>query len=297
MVDTEQAKRAGSIVLEGLLKVSSFAENINPLFSIVTFVVKMAKKKVDQDLAIAEKQKVDEAFSHICTTLDKFSMTTQKLRKEIKLIELKVTYGKYEDYIKYQHKSFIEMVEKIKKNPDDSQKHTEDFKEVINRDDLKDSLNAFYHGICGHLSSGSLLELYVDACGGDKNNMETRCFHLIHLFQMGLMVLMAHTVATEGDEDEVKKKWGGRVKQIQDKIDDLLKKGWGLGLLGCGAGGYSRLVQEMQMVLNSLIAAGTKENLRHSNLQRGRMSLWLKVLLISLSSSGQWSSRSPTMSP
>ncbi|XP_078143195.1 protein rapunzel-like [Centroberyx gerrardi] len=224
MVDIEQVKRAGSVVLGGLEKMSSFAENINPLFAIVTFVVKVAKKTVDKDLADAEKQNIDEAFSNICTKLDNISETNQKLLKEIKLNELKVNYGRSENYIKNQYNHLTEMVKKIQKNPDDSQKHTEDFKDHIDRDELEDSLNAFYKGICGELSSGKLLELYFDAYGGDKTKMETKCFHLIHLFQMGLMVLMAHTAATEDDEDEVKEKWEDRVKEIQVKIDDVLKK-------------------------------------------------------------------------
>ncbi|XP_071376147.1 protein rapunzel-like [Centroberyx affinis] len=224
MVDTEQVKKAVVFFLTGMEKVSSFAETISPLCTIITVFMKVLKEGLKDDLAIAEYKKVDEDFSAIHTKLDTISQTNQKLLTEIKLDEVKVTYGKHENYIKLQYTAFIEMVEKIKKNPDDSQKYMEEFK-VMDKYELEKGLKVFYRGICEEPGFGRpLLDVYFEHCDGNKTIMETRCSHIINLFNMGLMALMARTAIKGGDKNEVEKKWGRMVKEMKDEMMVWLEK-------------------------------------------------------------------------
>ncbi|XP_071763286.2 rapunzel 2 [Centroberyx gerrardi] len=219
MADKVQLKNAAVSLPTGVEKVSSFAATINPFISIVTSMVRLAKKGLKDDLATAEKQKIDEDFSAIRTKLDIISQTNQTILSQMLLNEVNETYGKYEENIKHQYSALTEMMEQIKKNPDNSQRHMEEFKKTFNEDKVNDSLKVFYGGITNkQLFGRPLLEVYFKHCDGNRNIMEARCSHLIHLFHMGLMALITYTAVTEGDEDEVKNDWEGKLEEIEDKM-------------------------------------------------------------------------------
>eukprot|EP00066_Takifugu_rubripes_P011089 XP_003979490.2 PREDICTED: uncharacterized protein LOC101064294 [Takifugu rubripes] len=221
MANVGEIRKTAAQVLCCIEKVSSFASSIDPIFGIVSKLVGVARK----GLFAEEGHALDKDFQEINNKLESISQKNYLCLKKIRIDEVNETYGKYEEYIKHQYSSFNDMVACVKKNPDDSVRYMEDFEKIYEKDKSDLSLNEYYNGIMGtKLFGRALLQVYLDNCDGDREIMESHCSHIAHLFQMGLIALMAYTAVTEDDEDEVKKKWAGKVKQIQEKMQEVLSQ-------------------------------------------------------------------------
>ncbi|XP_045081927.1 uncharacterized protein LOC121543090 isoform X2 [Coregonus clupeaformis] len=211
------------IILNGIEKVSSFASTINPLFNIITTVVKVTKGLVAKDLT----QDLDaQQFGRIHAKLETISKTNQQILKQIPLDEVIEKYSKYEEYIKHQYTALNIMVEQIEKDPEGREGYMVEFQRVYERDKSTLALNTYYSGVIEEektFEQRGLLEVYLEALHKEeRGEMEKKCSQLANVFRMGLMTLMAYTVVTEDDEDEVRDKWAPRVKAIQAKMDEAL---------------------------------------------------------------------------
>lgn len=220
MANAGQIKKTAAQVLCCVEKVSSFASSIDPIFGIVSSLVGVARK----GLVDEEGHALDKDFQEINSKLESISQKNNQCLKKIRINEVNETYGKYEEYIKHQYSSFNDMVARVKKDPDNTRCYMEAFEKIYEKDKSDLSLDVYYRGIMGNklLFGRALLQVYLDNCDGDREIMETHCSHIAHLFQMGLIALMAYTAVTEDDEDEVKKKWAGRVEEIQKKMQEIL---------------------------------------------------------------------------
>ncbi|CAB1334386.1 unnamed protein product [Coregonus sp. 'balchen'] len=210
------------IILNGIEKVSSFASTINPLFNIVTAVVKVTKGLVAKDLT----QDLDaQQFRRIHAKLESISKTNQQILKQIHLDEVNEKYSKYEEYIKHQYTALNTMVEQIEKDPEGREGYMAEFQRVYERDKSTLALNTYYSGVIKekkNFEQRGLLEVYLEHYKEERGDMEKKCSQLANVFRMGLMTLMAYTVVTEDNEDEVRDKWAPRVKAIQAKMDEAL---------------------------------------------------------------------------
>ncbi|XP_062266606.1 rapunzel 2 [Platichthys flesus] len=222
MADAAQVKQTVAKVLCCVEKVSSFASSIDPIFGIVSSLVGVARK----GLVDEEAHALDKDFKEVHSKLETISQKNQQCLRQIRIDEVNETYGKYEEYIKHQYNAFNRMVAKMKKDPDNSQRHMKTFETIYERDKSDLSLDVYYRGVMGTktLFGRTLLKVYLDSCDGDLEIMEHRCSHITHLFHMGLIALMAYTAVTEDDEDEVRGKWATRVKDIQEKMQEVLSQ-------------------------------------------------------------------------
>lgn len=222
MADAEQIKKTAAKVLGAVEKVSSFASSIDPIFGIVSSLVGVARK----GLISEEGHPLDKDFQEIHTKLESISQKNHQCLRQIRIDEVNETYGKYEEYIKHQYAAFNSMVEKVKKDPDNTQRHMHTFEKTYERDKSDMSLDVYYRGVMGTGSvfGRPLLKVYLEHCDGDREIMERRCSHIAHLFHMGLIALMAYTSVTEDDEDEVREKWAKRVEDIQRKMQEVLSQ-------------------------------------------------------------------------
>ncbi|XP_029920053.1 protein rapunzel-like [Myripristis murdjan] len=222
MANSEQIKKTAVKVLTCVEKVSSFASSIDPLFGIVSSLVGVARK----GLASEEGNALDKEFRSVHTKLESISEKNHQCLRQIRIDEVNETFGKYEEYIKHQYAAFNTMVALVKKDPDHTQRHMDQFEKIYERDKSDMSLDVYYRGIMGTGSvfGRPLLKVYLEHCDRDRKIMEHRCSHLRHLFHMGLIALMAYTAVTEDDEDEVKQKWAKRVEDIQQKMQEVLSQ-------------------------------------------------------------------------
>ncbi|KAM9512739.1 protein rapunzel-like [Salvelinus alpinus] len=214
------------IILQGMEKVSSFTATINPLFDIVTAVVKVTKNLVAKDLTQNLTQDLDtQQLGHIHAKLESISKTNQQILKQIHLNEVNEKYSKYEEYIKHQYTALNTMVEQFKNHPEGSERYMKDFQEVYERDKDTLALDTYYSSVVKEnktFEQRGLLEVYLEHYKQNRDVMEKKCSQLSNVFRMGLMTLMAYTVVTEDDEVEVREKWAPRVKKIQAKMDEVL---------------------------------------------------------------------------
>ncbi|XP_075961932.1 protein rapunzel-like [Anarhichas minor] len=222
MADAEKIKKTAVKVLCCVEKVSSFASSIDPIFGIVSSLVGVARKGLDTN----KGHPLDKEFQPLRSKLETISVKNQQCLRQIRIDEVNETYGKYEEYIKHQYTAFNNMVAQVKKDPDNAQRYMEAFEKIYERDKSTTSLDVYYRGVMGTkpLFGRPLLKVYLDNCDGDREIMERRCSHITNLFHMGLIALMAYTAVTEDDEDEVREKWGKRVEDIQDKMQEVLSQ-------------------------------------------------------------------------
>ncbi|XP_043116501.1 rapunzel 2 [Puntigrus tetrazona] len=219
MAEKQQIKVTAVKVLCYVEKVSSFAANIDPLFGIVTSVVGVVRK----GLVDEEDNEMDKDFKQIHEKLETISEKNKQTLRKIRINEINETYGKHEETIKHQYDAFNTMVERVKLDPDNSDRHMGEFVKIYEGDGMDMSLDTYYRGLKGTSMFGKpILQVYLESCQRNKKVMEARCSHIIHLFYIGLMALMAYTAATEDDEDEVRDKWHPRVTEIQQKMLDVL---------------------------------------------------------------------------
>ncbi|XP_040909549.1 protein rapunzel-like [Toxotes jaculatrix] len=222
MADLEQMKENADKLLFCLEKVSSFASSIHPIFGFVVPLIRVARKGLTDEKVHA----LDKDFQEIHTKLESMSQKNQQCLKQIHISEVNEIFGKYEEYIKHQYAAFNEMVRKMKKDPDQPEHYMKTFQTVYETDKSDMSLDVYYRGVLGtgSLFGRPLLKVYLENCDGDREIMEHRCSHIAHLFYMGLIALGAYTTVTKDDEDAVREKWDKRVKEIQEKMQEVLSQ-------------------------------------------------------------------------
>lgn len=220
MAEKQQIKVTAVKVLCYVEKISSFAANIDPLFGIVTSVVGVVRK----GLVDEEDHEMDKDFKQIHEKLETISEKNKQTLRQIHIDEINETYGKHEEVIKHQYNAFNTMVESVKRDPDNSDRHMEEFVKIYEKDGMDMSIDTYYRGVKGAALFGkSILQVYLENCQENKKKvMEARCSHIAHLFYIGLMALMAYYTVSEDDEDEVRDKWGPRVIEIQAKMQEVL---------------------------------------------------------------------------
>ncbi|KAL6099664.1 uncharacterized protein ACO6RY_01441 [Pungitius sinensis] len=222
MADAEKIKKTAVKVLWCVEKVSSFASSINPIFGIVSSLVGAARKVLTKE----EGHALDKEFKPLRSKLETVSKLNHQCLKQIHINEVNETFSKYEEYIKHQYNAFNEMVAKVKKDPNNSQRHMTAFEETYERDKGKTSLDVYYRGVMGTepLFGKPLLKVYLDHCDKDREIMERRCSHITHLFHMGLIALWAYTDVKGLDKEMVQKTWDERVAEIQEKMQEVLSQ-------------------------------------------------------------------------
>ncbi|ROL41431.1 hypothetical protein DPX16_6829 [Anabarilius grahami] len=219
MAENQQIKATAVKVLCYVEKVSSFASSIDPLFGIVTSVVGVVKK----GLVDEEDHEMHKDFKEIHEKLETISEKNKKVLQQIRIDEINENFGKHEEVIKHQYGAFNTMVERVKLDPENSDRHMQEFVKIYEKDQSDISLDVFYRGVKGTALFGRpILQVYLEDCKRNKKVMEAQCSHLAHLFYIGLMTLMAYYSVTEDDEDEVRDKWGQRVIEIQTKMQEAL---------------------------------------------------------------------------
>ncbi|XP_016341340.1 uncharacterized protein LOC107688233 [Sinocyclocheilus anshuiensis] len=219
MAEKQQIKVTAAKVLCYVEKISSFASNINPLFGIVTSVVGVVRK----GLVDEEDHEMNKDFKQIHEKLEIISEKNKQTLRQIRIDEINENFGKHEEVIKHQYNAFNTMVERVKVNPENSDRHMEEFVKIYENDKMDLSLETYYRGVKGAALFGKpMLQVYLENCQRNKKVMEARCSHIAHLFYIGLMALMAYYAASEDDEDEVRAKWGPRVIEIQAKMQEVL---------------------------------------------------------------------------
>ncbi|MCJ8745443.1 hypothetical protein PDJAM_G00130270 [Pangasius djambal] len=220
MADKEQIKKTAVIVLGCLEKVSSFASSFNPLFGIVTSLVGVVRKGLVED----EANELDKDFQQIHDKLESISEQNKQLQDQIHISEINKNYGDLEKNIEHQYKAFKTMVDRVRKDPENGERYREDFKKIYRKQQGRLNLNVYYQAIMEEQGpfGRPLLKYYLDHCKKNRKIMEARCAHLVYLFHIGLIALMAYYVVTEDDEDEFREEWGQKVINIQTKMQEVL---------------------------------------------------------------------------
>ncbi|TRY84806.1 hypothetical protein DNTS_008982 [Danionella cerebrum] len=219
MADKQQIKATAVKVLGYVEKISSFASSIDPLFGIVTSVVGVIRK----GLVDEEDHELDSDFKQIHEKLESISEKNKQTLRQIQIDEVNENYGKHEEIIKHQYGAFNTMLERVKMDSENSDRHMKEFQNIYEKDEMDMSLEVYYRGIKGSALFGRpILQVYLEHCQRNKKVMEARCSHIAHLFYIGLMALMAYYAVSEDDEDELRDRWGPRVTEIQAKMQEVL---------------------------------------------------------------------------
>ncbi|KAF4076100.1 hypothetical protein AMELA_G00226580 [Ameiurus melas] len=220
MANKEQIKQTAAMVLGGLEKVSSFASTFNPLFGIVTSLVGVVRKGLMEDQA----SELDKEFQQIHDKLESISEKNKQLLDLMQITEINKNYGDYEQNIKYQYQAFKTMVDRIRKDPEQDERFKKDFKKIYEVQKGRLNLNVFYEAVIEEQGpfGRPLLKYYLEKCNRNMEIMKARCGHLIYLFHIGLIALMAYYVVTNDDQDAFTHEWKPRIINIQTKMQEVL---------------------------------------------------------------------------
>ncbi|XP_017308247.2 uncharacterized protein LOC108256173 [Ictalurus punctatus] len=220
MANKEQIKQTAAMVLGGLEKVSSFASSFNPLFGIVTTLVGLMRK----GLVEGEASELDKDFQQIHDKLESIAKQNKQLLDQMQITEINKNYGDYEQNIKHQYQAFKTMVDQIRNDPEQDEHFKKDFKKTYEIQKGRLNLNVFYEAVIEeHGPFGRpLLRYYLEKCNRNRKIMEARCAHLIYLFHIGLIALMAYYIVTKDDQDAFTNEWKQRILDIQTKMQEVL---------------------------------------------------------------------------
>ncbi|GAA6091622.1 protein rapunzel-like [Tachysurus ichikawai] len=222
MADKGQIKQTAAVVLGCLESVSSFASTFNPLFGIVTTLVGAARKGLVDD----DTSKLEKDFQQIHEKLESISEQNKQLLDQIHIAEITMNYGNLEKNIEHQYRGFKKMVDRIRVDPEKSERYREDFKNLYRKQKGRLNLNVYYDSIMEDEGpfGRPILIFYLEKCNKNKEIMEAKCSHLAYIFHIGLIALMAYYVVTEDDEDEFRDEWGQKVFNIQTKMQEVLEE-------------------------------------------------------------------------
>ncbi|CAL8294830.1 unnamed protein product [Merluccius merluccius] len=220
MADASQVKKTTVNVLFWVEKVSSVASSFIPLLSIVSTVVAVVRKGLQDD----ESLPMEKDFQSLQEKMETISEKNRQCLQQIKTNEVNETLAKYEDFIKKQYEKFVDMVTQVEKDPATARQHMDDFVRIYEGCKADMSLGVFYRSVMGEGSvfGRPLLQVYLKACDCDRNIMEHRCSYLNVLFYKGLIALMAYTAVTKDDVEREVKKWARQMQDVQTKMEEVL---------------------------------------------------------------------------
>ncbi|CAL8294906.1 unnamed protein product [Merluccius merluccius] len=220
MADASQVKKMTVNVLFWVEKVSSVASSFIPLLGIVSTVVAVVHKGLQDD----ESLPMEKDFQSLQEKMETISEKNRQCLQQIKTNEVNETLAKYEDFIKKQYEKFVDMVTQVEKDPANARQHMDDFVPIYKRYKADMSLDVFYRSVMGEGSvfGRPLLQVYLKACDCDRNIMEHRCSYLNVLFYKGFIALMAYTAVTKDDVEREVKKWTRRMQDVQTKMEEVL---------------------------------------------------------------------------
>ncbi|KAK0138769.1 hypothetical protein N1851_024685 [Merluccius polli] len=222
MADASQVKKTTVNVLFWVEKVSSVASSFIPLLGIVSTVVAVVRKGLQDD----ESLPMEEDFQSLQEKMETISEKNRQCLQQIQIDEVNETLAKYEDFIKKQYEKFVDMVTQVKKDPATAGKHMDAFVPIYEGCKANMSLDVFYRSVMGEGSvfGRPLLQVYLKACDRDRNIMEHRCSYLNVLFYKGLIALMAYNVITKDDVKKEVEKWARQMQEVQTKMEEVLKQ-------------------------------------------------------------------------
>ena len=221
MADASKVKMTAVNVLFWVEKVSSVASSFIPILGIVSSVVAVVRKGLQDD----ESFPMENDFQSLHEEMETISEMNCQCLQQIKINEINEIFGKYEGRIKKQYEDFNDMVTWGGNDPAATESHLDKFKESYKNYKSDMSLDVFYRGVVWGESSvfgRPLLQVYLEACKHDRNIMERRCSYLNVLFYKGLIALMAYDVITKDDVEKEVEKWARRMQEVQTKMEEVL---------------------------------------------------------------------------
>ncbi|XP_060717973.1 protein rapunzel-like [Tachysurus vachellii] len=216
-----QIKHTVATVLGCLEKGIVIASAFIPLIGIVTPIVGAVKKTLVEDNKI---KMLEKEFQQIHDKLESISQQTEQMLDQIQLSEIEINYGQAENSIKFQYQAFQNMMDHIRKDPEDSEHYREEFKKIYRNQKGLKNLNVYYDAIMEDQGpfGQPLLKFYQNNCKRNKKIMEARCAHLSYLFYIGLIAEMAYKEVIEDDQEMIRKEWGQKLIDIQTKMQEAL---------------------------------------------------------------------------
>ncbi|KAJ8267868.1 hypothetical protein COCON_G00130400 [Conger conger] len=182
---------------KGTEVLASIAGDLFPIFSIVAPVVQLAMDNVESK----EAEFMKEQFQKVRNQLEVVSEEICRVDQEIRKSGADVTYFSAEENLSNQFRKFMDILNAKPK-----------FREV------KKKLFLEHFSKTG--GDKNLHTLY----GASRRVMEDFCARLKNLFCIGLIALVGQAALKgAGEEEDVVKDWGERMKEVQGKMDAVIQ--------------------------------------------------------------------------
>ncbi|KAM7421431.1 hypothetical protein PAMA_015524 [Pampus argenteus] len=199
--------------------VASIAGDLFPVFSIAAPIVKLALDNVESKEAVFMK----EQFQKVRERLEVASEEIQRINDEIKKSGVDAAYFAVEENITNQFRKYMDILNAKAKFRDVKKKL---FLEHFAKTGGDKNLNTLYNAVTGDNFSGeSVLEITLNYEEKSRRAVEDFCARLKKLFCIGLIALLGHAALKEydGEEEELLKDWGGKMKAVQAKMNVVIE--------------------------------------------------------------------------
>ncbi|XP_030014264.1 rapunzel 4 [Sphaeramia orbicularis] len=203
---------------QGAEVVASIAGDLFPVFSIAAPIVKLALDNVESK----EAEYMKEQFQKVRQRLEVISEEIQRINDEIKKSGVDAAYFSVEENITNQFRKYMDILNAKPKFREVKKKL---FLEHFAKTGGEKNLNTLFSAVTGDNFSGeSVLEITLNYEEKSRRAMEDFCARMKKLFCVGLIALLGHAALKEyGDEEELLKDWGEKMKTVQKKMNAVIE--------------------------------------------------------------------------
>ncbi|XP_061112286.1 protein rapunzel-like [Conger conger] len=203
---------------KGAEVLASITGELFPIFSVVAPVVRLAMDNVESKEAEYMKQQ----FQKVRERLEVVSVEIRQVDQEIRKSGADVLYFSTEENLSNQFRKFMDVLNAKPKFREVKKKL---FLEHFSKTGGDKNLHTLYNAVTGDKFSGeSLLEITLNYNKKSRRVTEDFCARLKNLFCIGLIALVGQAALKgAGEEEDVLKDWGERMKEVQGKMDAVIQ--------------------------------------------------------------------------
>ncbi|XP_061112291.1 protein rapunzel-like isoform X2 [Conger conger] len=203
---------------KGAEVLASITGELFPIFSVVAPVVRLAMDNVESK----EAEYMKKQFQKVRERLEVVSEEIRQVDQEIKNSRVDAAYLYAERNLSNQFRKFMDILNAKPKFREVKKKL---FLEQFSRNGGDKNLHTLYDAVMGGKSSGeSVLEITLNYHEKSRRVMEDFCARLKNLFCIGLIALVGQAALKgAGEEEDVLKDWGERMKEVQGKMDAVIQ--------------------------------------------------------------------------
>ncbi|XP_024114377.1 uncharacterized protein LOC112136727 [Oryzias melastigma] len=203
---------------KGASIVTILKQELLPIFSAVGPLFELSVNKPDDPDVVAVRDQFGKLSEHLVVVSNEASRIPQVLQKN--LADLK--YFEHENTIRTHYRNYLEV---LGAKPEFREVKKRQFLGNFSPNNEDESIDRLYRAVVEDYPSKPLLQIILDYEERTQSSVEEFCGKLLHLFCIGIIVVLAHAVMSgNGKEEKLQKEWGEKMAIIQKKMKAAIEE-------------------------------------------------------------------------